>query len=71
MLLFQLNVLTSSQLNVLRLIQLIYYGGAQLNLILSVNLKQLLYDSGIQILNVHSSMIQYNKLCFNVTLIHS
>jgi len=29
------------QLNVLRLIHLIYYGWAQLNLILSVNLKSL------------------------------
>jgi len=41
MLLFQLNVLNWSQLNVLRLIQLINYGWAQLHLILSVNLKRI------------------------------
>jgi len=37
----QFNVLTLGQLNVLRLIKLIYYGWAQLHLILSVNLKRL------------------------------
>jgi len=39
--LFQFNVLTLGQLYSMRLIQLIYYGWAQPNLIVSVNLKRL------------------------------
>jgi len=67
-----MNVLVLGELNLLRLIQLIYYGSAQLNLIVSAQLVCSVLDQLIRFRysKLYILFIQYNIVYFSVTLIN-